>query len=152
MSSSALTGHYAAWNYFQSVPSLANRAFVARFKRRFGADRVTSDPMEAAYCAVHLWAQAAMRANSESPALIRDALRGRSFAAPSGAVYVDPETQHLWKTVRIGQITADGQFNVVWDSGRPVRPEPYPTWRSRAEWDAFLTQWQQRWHGHWYAS
>jgi urea transport system substrate-binding protein len=58
-----VAGHLAAWSYFQSLPTEANEGWVKRFRREFGYDRVTSDPMEAAYCLVHLWKLAVERAD-----------------------------------------------------------------------------------------
>jgi urea transport system substrate-binding protein len=145
----AMSGHYAVWNYFQSVATEENRAFVTAFRQRYGSTRVVSDPMEAAYVGVNLWAEAVRRTKRTEPRLIREAIRGVSWAAPSGSVYVDPETQHLWKPVRVGQMRSDGQFDIVWSSDRPVRPIPYPPLRPRAEWDAFIAQLQREWKGEW---
>jgi urea transport system substrate-binding protein len=49
--------------------------------------------------------------------------------------------------VRIGRMRSDGQFDIVWESGKPVRPVPYPPYRSRAQWDAFLQALHDGWHG-----
>ncbi len=144
-----MVGDYAAWNYFQSLNSPANREFVARFHQRYGDDRVVSDPMEAAYLGVKLWAQAVNRIGSLEPGLVRAALAGASIAAPQGPVYLDPENNHAWKTVRIGQIQPNGQFAVVWDAGRPTRPLPYPIFKSEKEWDDFLARLYQSWGGNW---
>jgi urea transport system substrate-binding protein len=104
MGAALSVGDYAAWSYFQSVDSETNRDFVRRFKDRYGNHRVVSDPMEAAYVGVHLWASAVVRANTDLPASVRLALADQSMAAPEGIVYVDAETQHLWKPVHIGQV------------------------------------------------
>lgn len=142
-------GDYAAWNYFQSLPGEANRRFVQAYQARHGADAVVTDPMEAAYIGVHLWAQAARKAGSPAPREVRLALQGLSFAAPEGPVSVDPASQHLWKSVRIGKIMADGQFEIVWSTSKPVRPLPFPSYRSPAEWEAFLKSLYERWQGNW---
>ena len=133
-----MVGDYAAWDYFQSIDRPENREFVQRFKAIYGADRVTSDVIEAAYYSVHLWAQAVVEAQSEEVANVLKAIRRQSLNAPEGIVSVDDETQHTWRPVYVGQIRADGQFDLVWSSEKPVRPIPYPNSRSHAEWDAFL--------------
>src|SRR5262249_25944134 len=69
-----VAGDYAAWNYFQSIDRPENEAFVRRFRDRYGAARVVSDPMEAAYVGVHLWAQAARQASSVDVKAVRQAL------------------------------------------------------------------------------
>jgi urea transport system substrate-binding protein len=118
-------GHYCSWNYFQSVDTPANRRFVRRFRDRFGADRVTDDPIEAAYFQVHLFAKAVEKAGSTDVDAIRQAARGLVYAAPGGLVRIDPRNQHTWKVSRIGRIQADGQFKIVWSSDDPIRPRPY---------------------------
>jgi urea transport system substrate-binding protein len=147
MNRAQLAGHYAAWNYFQSIEREENRAFLSRLHERYGTSRVASDPMEAAYVGVHLWALAANDARSVETEAVRRALGDQSFPAPQGVVYVDPETQHTWKMVRIGRMRSDGQFDIVWESGKPVRPAPYPPYRSHAQWDAFLQALYDGWQG-----
>lgn len=121
-----VAGHYAVWNYFQSVDSIENRAFVERFRQRFGSRRVLDDPMEAAYIGVHLWVNAQRDAGTPDAYSVRIALGRQTLNAPAGIVAVDAETQHLWKPVRIGRARADGQFDIIWQSGRSVAPAPFP--------------------------
>ncbi len=144
-----VAGHYAAWNYFQSVSSEKNRDFVAHFKRRYGSERVTSDPMEAAYVGVGLWAQAVTETGTEEVLAVRDAMRRQSMNAPEGVVSVDPDNGHTWKVVRIGRVREDGLFDVVWSSNTPIQPQPFPALRPRAAWDQFLVDLYQGWGGAW---
>lgn len=146
-----VAGDYAAWTYFQSVPGPDNAQFVADFRARFGSDRVTDDPVEAAYTAVHLWALAAERAGSIRPTDVREAIGGLSIGGPGGLQYVEPTNQHLWKAVRIGQIRTDGQFEIVWESSAPVRPVPFPDFRSRESWESFADSLYQAWGSSWTA-
>ncbi len=144
-----IAGDYAAWNYFQGIQSEENSQFVQSFRKKFGPDRVTDDPMEAAYFGVYLWAQAVEDAGTDEVKAIRRAIKDQSMTAPEGIVYIDGETQHTWKSVRIGRIRDDGQFDIVWNSGRPVRPVPYPVFRSRANWDSFLANLYLSWGKKW---
>ncbi len=137
LSAKDMVGDYAAWNYFQSIDSPENRDFVRRFRARFGADRVTSDPIEAAYFGVYLWAQAVEDAGTDDVARVRENIKRQSLSAPNGIVYVDPESLHTWKVMRIGRIRADGQFDIVWSLEKPIRPVPFPIYRSRAQWGAY---------------
>jgi urea transport system substrate-binding protein len=132
--------HYAVWSYFQSLPGEANQRFVAAFQKRYGTDRVTSDPVEAAYVGVRLWAQAVRETGTDAPELVNRALLQQSTAAPSGIAAVDRGTRHLWKSVRIGKARADGQFDLVWHSGEPMRPAPFPDYRSQREWQQLATE------------
>ncbi|MCE0483468.1 MAG: urea ABC transporter substrate-binding protein [Methylacidiphilales bacterium] len=151
MNPSTCVGDYAVWNYFQTLDGSRNNAFVTAFRKRYGADRVVSDPMEAAYCAVKLWAQAVEEAGTEETSAVRKTILDQSMAAPEGVMLIDPETQHTWRPVRVGRIRADGQFDVVWDSRRPVRPQPFPISRTAAEWEQFLDGLHTGWHGNWAA-
>lgn len=133
-----IAGDYAAWNYFQSIDRAENRSFVRAFRARYGPQRVTSDPMESAYVGVHLWAQAVSQCGSSEVALVRDAMRYQSFNAPQGMVQIDPFNQHTWKTIRLGKVIDEGQFDIVYSSEHPIRPEAYPDSRSIEQWRLFL--------------
>jgi urea transport system substrate-binding protein len=76
-----LAGHLAAWNYYQTTKGTANDQFVKAYKARYGADRVTDDPIEAGYVQVHLWALAADKAGSTDPEKVKAASKGLTFAA-----------------------------------------------------------------------
>ena len=149
MGAAAFAGDYAAWNYFQSIDSEKNREFVEKFKKIYGASRVTDDPIEAGYFGVHLWAKAVNDAGTTDVEAVRKALPKQSFEAPEGMVYIDKENQHTWKIVRIGKILPDGQFEIVWSSEKPIRPVPFPVYRSKIEWNQFLTELYKSWGERW---
>lgn len=120
-----IAGHYAAWNYFQSLDTETNRRFVQSFKEAYGLDRVTDDPIEAAYSQMYLFARAVARSGSSDPREIRAAAMGLELEAPGGLIRIDPSTQHTWKFVRLGRIRTDGQFDIIWSSNGPIKPEPF---------------------------
>lgn len=126
--------HYAVWSYFQSLAGESNRRFVEAFRKRYGARRTTSDPVMAAYAGVRLWAHAVQDAGTDSPEEVNRAVLQQSLNAPAGIIAIDRSTRHVWKRVRIGKARADGQFDLVWESGSALRPVPFPEHRSRAEW------------------
>lgn len=119
-----LEGHYAAWNYFQTVESPENEKWVADFKAKYGEDRVTNDPMEAAYIMVYLWAQAVEQAGTTDIAAVREAAYGQTFDAPEGLVTMQPN-HHISKTVRIGEVRDDGLFEIVSATDGPLEPIPW---------------------------
>jgi urea transport system substrate-binding protein len=134
--------------------SKVNDEFVRKFKAKYGADRVTSDPIEAGYFGIYLWKQAVEDASriKKGPVDSEDilkAIRRQSHNAPEGVVYLDPESLHTWKIIRVGKIRADGQFDVVWDSGKPIRPVPYPIYRTTEAWKRFLGDLHRGWGGKW---
>ena len=120
-----VTGQYAAWNYFQSVESPENTTFIEAFQEKYGDDRPTSDPMEAAYTSLYLYKEMVEKAGSFCVDAVNEASDGVTFAAPEGEVTVDGENHHIAKTGLIGQINADNQFDVVWTSEEPIEPDPF---------------------------
>ncbi|WP_435874985.1 urea ABC transporter substrate-binding protein [Nonomuraea bangladeshensis] len=120
-----IAGHPVAWNYYQTTETPANEAFVKAYKAKYGANKVTSDPMEAGYNAVYLWAEAVKKAGTTEVEAVKKAAPGISLDRPEGKVTIDGENQHLYKTARIGIIQPDGLIKQVWDSGEPIKPDPY---------------------------
>jgi urea transport system substrate-binding protein len=135
MSAAPEAGNFAVWSYFQNIDSVENKAFVTQFKQRFGADRVLDDPMEATYIGVRMWVNAVREARSTDLPLVKTLLSQQTMVAPEGIVSIDFTNNHLWKSVRIGKVRADGQFDVVWQYDQPVRPAPYPFYRTIGEWE-----------------
>jgi urea transport system substrate-binding protein len=122
---SLVAGHYAAWNYFQSLPFAQNQKFVQAYKAKYGGDAVVTDPMAHGYIDVYLWAAAVAKANSLDPDAVRKTAVGLDqIDTLMGKVRLD-NNQSLYQTVYIGQVGADAQFKILWDSGKPVKPEPY---------------------------
>ena len=128
-----LVGHLAAWNYFQSLKNPQNTAFIklyrdwAKKQNLPKADTVvTNDPMEATYIGIHMWKQAVEKAKSTDVDKVIAAMAGQTFKAPSGfTAKMDEKNHHLHKPVFIGEVKADGQFNVVWKTKGPVKAEPW---------------------------
>ncbi|HZG87173.1 urea ABC transporter substrate-binding protein [Paenibacillus sp.] len=120
-----LAGHLTAWNYYQTTETEANKKFVEAYKAAYGADRVTSDPAEAGYIAVYLWAAAVEKAGTTDVDAVKAAAAGLTLEAPGGLVTVDGETQHIHKTVRIGEVQADGMIKELYSTPEPVKPDPY---------------------------
>jgi len=128
-----LVGHLAAWNYFMSLKTKQNSAFVKQWEAYVkehnlpgGSGRVTNDPMEATYIGIHLWAQAVEQAGTTDVDAVRQAIGYQHMMSPSGFdVHLDEKNHHLWKPVYIGEVQANGQFNVVWKTKGPIRAEAW---------------------------
>jgi urea transport system substrate-binding protein len=121
-----IAGHYAAWNYFMSMNTPKNQEFIKNYKAKYGANRVTDDPIEAGYFGVYLWAEAVKKAKTDDVNKVREAVKGIQYDAPEGTVTVEPVNNHTWKIVQIGKVKSDGQFDIVYTTGKPVKPDPYP--------------------------
>ncbi|MEY1674606.1 urea ABC transporter substrate-binding protein [Gordonia sp. ABKF26] len=120
-----IEGQLVAWDYYQTVDNPANVSFVRDYKAAYGANKPTSDPMEAAYVSVYLWKNSVEKAQSFAVADVQKAAGGVTFDAPEGLVTIDGENNHITKTARIGEIRGDGLIYTVWDSGQPIEPDPY---------------------------
>lgn len=122
---SNIKGQLTAWNYYQTVDTEQNKKFVQAFKDKYGADRVTSDPMEAAYTSLYLWKNTVEKAKSFDVADVQKAADDVSFDAPEGTVTINGENHHIAKTAMVGEIREDGLIYPVWSSNEPVEPDPY---------------------------
>jgi urea transport system substrate-binding protein len=128
-----LVGHLAAWNYFMSVKTPENKAFIKKWntyvkknKLPGGSKRVTNDPMEATYIGIKMWAQAVEQAGTTDIDAVRQAIGGQTVDSPSGFnITMDAKNHHLHKPVVIGEIQADGQFEVVWKTDGPIRAQAW---------------------------
>ena len=129
-----LVGHLAAWNYFMSVKNAENDGFIKKWSAYAKAKNIaghkdkplTNDPMEATYIGIYMWKQAVEKAKSFEVDKVRPAVYGQTFKAPSGFVAkMDEKNHHLQKPVYIGEVKADGQFNVVWKTKGPIKAQPW---------------------------
>ena len=110
-----LVGHLAAWNYFESIKTPANAAFIKEWHEfTKNAKRTTNDPMEAHYIGFNMWVKAVEKAGTTDPDKVIAALPGIKQANLTGGVSEMLPNHYITKPVFIGEIRGDGQFNVVW--------------------------------------
>ena len=113
LDTSNLVGHLAAWNYFQSADVDANSEWISAFKERMGEERVTNDPMEAHYIGFNMWVNAVESADSTDVDAVRSAMYGQTYPNLTGGTAEMLPNHHLSKPVLIGEIQADGQFDII---------------------------------------
>ena len=114
MDTKPLVGHLAAWNYFESVKSPANKAFIERWHAfTKNPKRTTNDPMEAAYIGFNMWVKAVEKAGTTDPSKVIDAMIGVAVPNLSGGEATMMPNHHITKPVLIGEIEGNGQFNIV---------------------------------------
>jgi len=112
-----LVGHLAAWNYFMSVDSESNDAFIESWQKFIKSEeRVTNDPMEAAYIGFNMWVKAVEKAGTTDSAAVQDAIIGVTVPNLSGGYSAMMPNHHITKPVLIGEIQDDGQFEIVWQT------------------------------------
>jgi len=108
-----LVGHLAAWNYFQSAESDANEEFVKEWKAAMGEDRVTNDPMEAHIIGFEMYVKAVEKAGTTEVDAVRAVMYGIKVPNMTGGMAEMLPNHHLSKPVLIGEIQADGQFDII---------------------------------------
>jgi urea transport system substrate-binding protein len=113
LDTSNLVGHLAAWNYFQSADTPINAEFIAKWKAFAGENRVTNDPMEAHVIGFNMWVQAVEKAGTTDVDAVRTAMYGLEVPNLTGGIAKMLPNHHLTKPVLIGEIQADGQFDII---------------------------------------
>ncbi|GIF09767.1 urea ABC transporter substrate-binding protein [Actinoplanes siamensis] len=122
-----VTGHYASWNYFQSLKTDTNPKFIESWKAYPNSSGVTSDPMEAAYISLYLYKALVEAAGSFDVDAVNAAAKKNTitFDAPEGKVTLDGDNHHISKPGHIGQINSNNQFDIAWASDKFIEPDPY---------------------------
>ena len=116
-----LVGHLAAWNYFESIKTPANDAFIKQWHAfTKNAKRTTNDPMEASYIGFNLWVKAVEKVKTTNQDKVIDALPGIETPNLTGGIAKVLPNHHITKPVYIGEIKPDGQFDVVWKSKKEI--------------------------------
>ncbi|MDQ1375357.1 MAG: urea transport system substrate-binding protein [Actinomycetota bacterium] len=119
-----LAGHLVAWNYYQTTDLPKNKEFVAAYQAKYGTNKHTDDPIEAGYNSVYIWKAAVEKAKSFDVAKVIEAAKGLQLDTPEGALTVSTWNHHVFKTARIGMVNSQGIIDEVWNSGKPIEPDP----------------------------
>jgi len=121
-----LVGHLAAWNYFMSVETPENEAFIKKWHTFIEDEkRVTNDPMEAHYIGFNMWVQAVKQAGTTDVDAVRQAMYGQKVSNLTGGVSIMNSNHHLSKPVLIGEVQEDGQFETVWSTDGLVKGDAW---------------------------
>jgi branched-chain amino acid transport system substrate-binding protein len=127
-------GHITAAPFFETMSSPAAKLFVSSFKQKFGSHAPVTASAEAAYFQVHLAMRAVGKCGSDDPEQVLPHLRDFEFDAPQGRVRVDPENNHTYLWPRIARLDQQGRFQIVWNPGVRVKPDPYCVVQSLDDW------------------
>jgi urea transport system substrate-binding protein len=123
--SSASVGCITSSAYFESIDGAENRAFVARWKARHGAESNLSVDALSTYVCVMLLARAIRRAGSADVGAVRRAAANHRYDSPQGPIWVDPDNNHCFLTPRLARSVPGCQFEIFWEAAAPERPDPY---------------------------
>ena len=125
LDTSNLVGHLAAWNYFMSADTPENAEFIEKWHAFIGDDsRVTNDPMEAHYIGFNMWVQAVEQTGTTDVDAVSEAMIGQTYPNLTGGMAEMLPNHHLTKPVLIGEIRADGQFDII----SQTEPVPGDAW------------------------
>ena len=121
MDTKPLVGHLAAWNYFMSVDSTKNAAFIEKWHEYTkNPKRTTNDPMEAHYIGFNMWVKAVEKAGTTDPEAVQKAIIGVDYPNLTGGTAKMLPNHHISKPVLIGEIQDDGQLMTVWQTNTLV--------------------------------
>lgn len=135
-----LDRNFTAWGYLRSQPGPDNEAFLRRLHDSQGTQAQASDPVVSVLVAVRLWAAAVREVGSEQVEAVNANVLQQSVSGPQGFVAVDAQTRHVWRPLRIAQVRPDGQLAEVLALPRPVKPAPWPSFRTQAYWTALVAR------------
>ncbi|MFC6487948.1 transporter substrate-binding domain-containing protein [Nitratireductor sp. GCM10026969] len=121
----AVDGHLSSSVYFSTIDSAANARFIEAYRARFPAGPTMSADAEATFIAVRLLSDALRSAGSDAIDPVREAVGGAAITAPQGRVSIDRDSRHACLTPRIGRSNGQARFDIILESSRPVRPDPY---------------------------
>ncbi len=136
MNPAAAEGHITAAPFFELLATPAARRFISAYKLRYGANAPVTAGAEAAYFQVHLAAAALSRAGTDDPDRFLPAVRDAEFDAPQGRVRIDASNNHTYLWPRVARLDARGAFQIVWNPGVRVKPDPYCVVMSLDDWSA----------------
>jgi len=136
MSTEAAEGHLTAAPFFEVLATPAARKFVTAFKLQHGADAPVTAEAEAAYFQVHIAAGALGRAGTDDPERLLPEVRDAEYDAPQGRVRIDSTNNHTYLWPRVARLDARGSFQIVWNPGVRVKPDPYCIVPSLDDWSA----------------
>jgi branched-chain amino acid transport system substrate-binding protein len=129
-------GHITGAPFFETLATPAAMRFVQNYKKRFGPDAPVSACAEAAYFQMHLAARSLRRTGTDDPDLLLRELRETEFDAPQGRVRIDAGNNHAFLWPRVARLDAAKKFQIVWNPGVRVKPDPYCIIQSLDDWSA----------------
>ena len=136
MPANVAEGHITGAPFFETLATAAATLFVRNYKKRFGEDAPVSACAEAAYFQMHIAARALRRAGTDDPDILLRELREAEYDAPQGRVRIDPENNHTFLWPRVARLDAEKRFQIVWNPGMRVKPDPYCVVQSLDDWSA----------------
>lgn len=134
----AIIGTYVLFNYAEESSYDFNKKFVKKFRQKYGQDSKIGDPEQSAYSLIHVWAQAYSTSKNSKPEYIIPEMKKIVYQSPSGIIYLS-ETKNCWQDSIISKLAYNGELIELWKSKSNIRPEIYPPYLTKDEWNQFIT-------------
>ncbi len=119
-------GIFVCYNYFEELDRPANKAFLERFRAKFGTNYgYVSDLGMSEYMGVRIWAEAVKKANSiDREAVIKALEAGISLDGPGGMMIADPKTHHFVFDMHLAEVK-DRRFQILqsFEKVQPTNPD-----------------------------
>ena len=107
------TGIYISGSYYTSVDTLANKAFLAAMKAKFGDKLLTPNDLSVPqYEAIYAYKAAVEKANGTAADGVIKALAEVSVDGPRGKITMNHQ-RHAPLTMYLGQVEADGSVKIL---------------------------------------
>jgi len=130
---------YTLDSYDEGLQTESNQRFVTSINQMLHHKTIVNGNMERVYTAIYLWLETVKQKKSIDPIQVNtETLLRQSYPGPSGVTAIDAVTRHTWRTAMVLKLNESGQFNVVESSAFPLKPSPWPVYRTRDEWSELI--------------
>ncbi len=143
-----LQNHFLCWSYFQNLKEEINLEFLARLRNRIDPKIVINDPMEIAYNGVKMWANTYEMAKNGSRVNLKKVLDGQGIHAAEGIIGFNTSF-YLYRNIILAKVFHKQTPQIVWRTINPIPPEPYPSLKTKKEWQEQMIIWYKEWGNKW---
>lgn len=146
----SLDGHFATWNYFNSINTNDNKEFIAKLKSKYSEDFILTNASYNIYLGLKLFEKAIINSDSFTTKAFLTEIKRTSLNTLSGIHYIDKNNNHIHKNMKIGIIKGK-KFNIVWESNMITHPKPYVNFQTKEFWDLKVEEFYKLWDNSWQA-
>lgn len=143
-----LENHFLSWSYFQNLKEEKNLEFLARLRKRIDPKIVINDPMEIAYNGVKMWANTYEMAKNGARVNLKKVLDGQGIHAAEGIIGFNTSF-YLYRRIILAKVFHKQTPQIVWRTINPIPPEPYPSLKTKKEWQEQMFIWYKEWGNKW---
>jgi urea transport system substrate-binding protein len=143
-----LENHFLCWSYFQNLKNQENINFLNNLRQRIDPKILINDPMEIAYFGVKMWANSCKLIKNPTTEKLVKILKGQGIEAAEGIIGID-FSNYLYRNIILTKVLHGKLPQIVWRSVDPIPPEPFPSLRTKKEWQDLMNNWYLEWGNKW---